>query len=423
MWYTVLLYTEGAARFLVHRNSNPEGVADTAVNTLFVSYSETRRVRRRARTGFWEEVLVNLQMAPVSRARSGSLVSGFHRIPSVMSPYRLFGRSLLPILLVAGALTLTGCGDSGGDEADVPYEVGSALSDSTLALVVSSEHGSDTLRAQQYQKQAKQQLAGIPPQAQSPDTVQSIHRELVRSVAAQHAMQSQAEADDVQIDTTRVNKQLAKIKQRYQSEEQFRAQLAQNNMTVDSLRNYITQQLQTRQLQQQMAETAESPTDTEVEEYSKENARIRAQHILLRLEEDAPQAKADSARQVAETLIDSAQAGADFAELARRHSEGPSAEQGGDLGAFSRDDMVESFSEAAFALADSGDIAPEPVRTEFGFHVIRLTSPPEPMDTTEARNAMMKERRREAFERELDDLLQQVTVRANPDVVEAGFYS
>jgi len=341
-----------------------------------------------------------------------------------MSVSRFFNR-LPPLLLaplLAGALLLAGCGDGSEDGDAVPYEVGSAVVDSTIALIVSSDYGTDTLRAQQYQREAKRRLARLPPQDQSPDTVQSIHRELVRSVAAQHVMQGEARTSDLEVDTAQVSQQLDKIRQRYESEEQFRTQLSQNNMTVDSLRGYIVRQLQTQQLQQQMTESAASPTDEEVQAYSEENARIRAQHILLRLNEDAPEAEVDSVRQEAQALIDSAEAGTDFAELARRHSEGPSAEQGGDLGFFSRDDMVEPFSEAAFALADSGDIAPDPVRTQFGFHVIRLTSAPEPMDTSEARNEMMQERRREAFERELDDLLQQATVRANPDFVEAGFY-
>jgi len=329
---------------------------------------------------------------------------------------------LLIAPLIAGALLFAGCGGSGEDGDGLPYEVGNSISDSTIALVVSSNYGTDTLRAQQYQQQSQRRLGRLPPQQQSPDTVQAIHRELVRSVAAQHVVQGQARNEDIQVDSAEVTKRLQQIKQRYQSEEQFQQQLAQSNITIDSLRSSIASQLQMQSLRQQMAESAESPTDAEVETYSTENARIQAQHILLRVAEDAPSSEADSVRRVAQALIDSAEAGANFGDLARRHSEGPSAKQGGDLGFFSRDDMVESFSEAAFALADSGDIAPEPVRTQFGFHVIRLTSPPQPMDTTKARNQMMQERRREAFERELDELLQGATVRANPDIVEAGFY-
>jgi peptidyl-prolyl cis-trans isomerase C len=328
------------------------------------------------------------------------------------------------LALLAGALLLAGCGNSGGssDSDSVPYTVGDAVSDSSVALIVSSEYGADTLSAQQYNRQAQQRLGRIPPQEQSTDTVQAIHRELVRSVAGQHMMRGRAQAADISVDSAQVEARFQKITQRYPDQETLRKQLAQSGMTMDSLRNYIATQMRAQQLQQQMAESAESPSDEEVDAYSKENRRIRAQHILLRTGQNASQQKVDSARSAAEALVDSAEAGADFSALARRHSEGPSAEKGGDLGFFTRNQMVDPFAEAAFALSDSGDVAPEPVQTRFGFHVIRLTNAGEPMDTTKARQQMMQERRRDAFNEELDALLQDATIRANPNVVEAGFY-
>jgi peptidyl-prolyl cis-trans isomerase C len=235
-------------------------------------------------------------------------------------------------------------------------------------------------------------------------------------------LRGKAKAEDVAVDSAQVNRRLQQIKNRYQNQEQLKKQLAQNNMTMDSLRSYIAEQLQTQALQQQMADQAQEPTTSEVEEYSKENRRIRAQHILIRAGQNAPQSKVDSAQQAATALIDSAQAGTDFDALARRHSEGPSASQGGDLGFFTKDQMVDEFSEAAFALADSGDIASEPVRTRYGFHVIRLTNAGEPMDTSKARQQMMQERRKQAVDTEVEKIMQDATVQVNPDIVQAGLY-
>jgi peptidyl-prolyl cis-trans isomerase C len=304
----------------------------------------------------------------------------------------------------------------------VSYQVGEPLADSTLALVVSSEYGSDTLMTGQYRRQTKMRMQRLSPDQRSTDTVQAIHRNLVQRFAEGHMMRGRARAEDLPVDSAQVNRRLKQIRSKYQSEAQLQKQLAQNNMTMDSLRSLIAERLQTQQLQQQMADNAEAPTDAEVEEYSAQNRRIRAQHILLRAGQDAPQSEVDSARQAAAALIDSAQAGADFAALARRHSEGPSASQDGDLGFFTRDQMVDPFAEAAYALADSGDIASEPVRTRFGFHVIRLTNAGEPMDTTKARKQMMQERRKQAFNDQLASLVEGATVRAHPDVVDAGLY-
>ena len=87
--------------------------------------------------------------------------------------------------------------------------------------------------------------------------------------------------------------------------------------------------------------------------------QVKARHILLETEEDA--------RKVIEALGD----GGDFAALAAEHSTGPSAASGGDLGWFGKEQMVPEFSAAAFALA-AGDITPDPVKTQFGWHVIMV---------------------------------------------------
>jgi len=337
----------------------------------------------------------------------------------------LFNRLVqcLGLSVAALALVLTGCGSGGSSSSNgVPYQVGDPLSDSTLAVVVSSQYGSDTLTARQYQRRSKMQMQRLSPNQRNSDTLQSIHRDLVRRFAGGHMLRGKAQAEDVAVDSAQVNRRLQQIKQRYQNQAQLKKQLAQNNMTMDSLRSYIAEQLQTQALQQQMADNAEEPTSSEVESYSQENRRIRAQHILLRAGQNAPQSKVDSARQAATALIDSAQGGADFGALARRHSEGPSASEGGDLGFFTKDQMVDSFSEAAFALADSGDIASEPVRTRYGFHVIRLTNAGEPMDTSKARQQMMQERRKQAVDTEVEKLMQDATVQVHPDVVQAGLY-
>jgi peptidyl-prolyl cis-trans isomerase C len=55
-------------------------------------------------------------------------------------------------------------------------------------------------------------------------------------------------------------------------------------------------------------------------------------------------------------LIDSANAGTPFGELAQRHRDGPSARRGGDLGTFSKERMVSEFAEAAYTLKEMGDV-------------------------------------------------------------------
>ena len=86
---------------------------------------------------------------------------------------------------------------------------------------------------------------------------------------------------------------------------------------------------------------------------------IRARHILVRTETEARAALAE------------VRGGADFAEVAQRRSTGPGSREGGDLGFFRRGDVVPEFAEAAFAL-QAGQVAENPVRSQFGWHVIKV---------------------------------------------------
>ncbi|MGA2105810.1 MAG: peptidylprolyl isomerase [Methanoregula sp.] len=88
--------------------------------------------------------------------------------------------------------------------------------------------------------------------------------------------------------------------------------------------------------------------------------QIRASHILVSNEDDA--------NKILKRIKD----GEDFAAVAKRFSSCPSRKNGGDLGWFGKGQMVPEFEQAAFA-ADQGAVI-GPVKTQFGFHVIKVTS-------------------------------------------------
>jgi len=119
--------------------------------------------------------------------------------------------------------------------------------------------------------------------------------------------------------------------------------------------------------------------DTEVERYYREHAtefeeprRARASHVLARVGETGGSEAEDKARATITDVIRRAKAGEDFAKLAKAISEDPgSASKGGDLGWVRRGEMVPPFEQALFALKKGG-ISPEPVRTPFGFHAIKV---------------------------------------------------
>jgi peptidyl-prolyl cis-trans isomerase D len=101
--------------------------------------------------------------------------------------------------------------------------------------------------------------------------------------------------------------------------------------------------------------------------------RRSAQHILLSLPADADEQEVERVRELASDLAGQARQGADFAELAKQYSSDTiSAERGGDLGFFERGVMDSAFEEVAFSM-QAGEVS-DPVRSKFGFHVIKLSA-------------------------------------------------
>ncbi len=97
---------------------------------------------------------------------------------------------------------------------------------------------------------------------------------------------------------------------------------------------------------------------------------VHARHIVIQVPKGATPEQEEAARKRAQELTRRARAGEDFVELAKKHSEGPSKAEGGDVGFFKRGEMVGAFDKAAFALKP-GEIS-EPVRSPFGWHVIQV---------------------------------------------------
>jgi len=100
----------------------------------------------------------------------------------------------------------------------------------------------------------------------------------------------------------------------------------------------------------------------------KSEPEVHARHILVETEDEA------------KALVAELKKGGDFAELAKAKSKDPGASDGGDLGWFTKDQMVPEFSEVAFKL-DKGQLS-DPVKSQFGWHVIkvedkRMRQPPE----------------------------------------------
>ncbi len=111
--------------------------------------------------------------------------------------------------------------------------------------------------------------------------------------------------------------------------------------------------------------------DSNINEFKTEKS-VEARHILIKLDPEASDEADLAAKTRAEEISKMAKDGQDFAELAKTYSEGPTKDRGGYLGKFQRPQMVKPFADKAFSMAP-GEIS-DPVKTQFGWHVIKVES-------------------------------------------------
>ncbi len=157
-------------------------------------------------------------------------------------------------------------------------------------------------------------------------------------------------------------------------------------------------------------------TDAEIENYYQQHAdqykheeEVHARHILIKVDEGADEATLAAAQKKAEDLVKQLRAGGDFAKLAQTNSDDPgSALRGGDLGWFGRGKMVPEFENAAFSMPIKQ--ISDPVKSNFGFHIIEVLEKREPGTQTldsvrsEIKDALAKEKAGEAMKKKADEL-------------------
>lgn len=223
----------------------------------------------------------------------------------------------LPAMVAAGALTLALAlgAPAGANAADDPV----------VAVVNGKEiHRSDVAEAR---TRLPGQLNGVPEQAIYPLLLNSlIDTQLVSAEARKAGL---ADSAEIKAQLERIENQL--LERAY-------------------LRSYIGERL--------TEDVLKARYETFVAEH-KGRQEVKARHILVETEEQAKEVIAELGK------------GADFAELARSRSIGPSGPRGGDLGYFGQGEMVSEFAQAAFAL-EVGAVTQAPVKTQFGWHVIKV---------------------------------------------------
>ncbi len=219
----------------------------------------------------------------------------------------------------------------------------------------------------------------------------------------------------IKITDQAVDEQLAAIKKRFPSEEEYKKALSAMNLTEDEVKSQIARGLAIRELINQEIMNKITISDEESKAYYdanpqlfKQPEQVKASHILIKVEPDATDAQKAEARKKINDVQQKIKNGGDFAELAKQYSEGPSNVRGGDLGYFSRGQMVKPFEDTAFAMQPNE--VSDVVETRFGYHLIKVydKKPEQTVAYADAKEKIVQRLKQEKAEKEAAQYVEQL---------------
>ena len=264
-----------------------------------------------------------------------------------------------------------------GNDKSKEKEFAAAFSDSTVVAVVNKEpiHYSDVDKAiKQFLNQLGKDANQF--QLEKPDT--ALWREALDWIVSTRLLAQEAQRQNIRVDENEIDKAINTIKKRFPTEQKFLEALAEADLSIEQFTTNLSKELMVQKLlEKQLGSQIKDISEEEALQYYNEHEeqflqdeQIRVHHILIKVSETADPGKVSDMETKARRIRQRIKNGEDFEKLARQYSEDPSALKGGDIGFFSRGDMIKNFEDAAFALKP-GEVS-DLVRTPLGFHIIRM---------------------------------------------------
>lgn len=265
-----------------------------------------------------------------------------------------------------------------------------------------------------YLKERGRNLGAV----RSPAVYKRLKRDALDELIDRELLWQEAQRRGVRVPPDRLQQALAQAESTARGPEAFLRRLQAAGFDEAGYRDYLAQSLAGAAALDALIDEAlqrDPPPEAELQALYLQNKErfvrpeeVRARHILFKVAAGAPAGEREAIRLRAAAVLARLRAGADFAGLAREHSQDATAAAGGDLGYFPRGRMVPRFEAAVFAL-QPGEVA-GPVATEFGWHLIRLDArrPAAPLSEAEALallRGQVAERRRGALAKQVREQL------------------
>lgn len=210
-----------------------------------------------------------------------------------------------------------------------------------------------------------------------PSQLKAMKQHVLNQLIDGELLYQEAKAKGMAVSEKEIAAYIASIKKRFPSEADFKKGLARMHTSESEMKDEVGKSLVIQKFIKTdllkgitIDDAAAKAFYDSHPQYFKAPEMVKASHILIKVSPTASKAEKDAALKKIKEIEAKAKKGADFAELAKTYSEGPSASRGGDLGYFRRGQMVKPFEDAAFALAP-GQMSGI-VKTQFGYHLIKV---------------------------------------------------
>jgi len=252
----------------------------------------------------------------------------------------------------------------------------------------------------------------------------AIFRQALEQLVTYAVLSQETRARKVTVSDEEVDGSIKQMQSQFRTEDEFKKALDARGMTLDKLKSDTRIDMSINKMVESEVSSQPAPSDAECREFYdqnpdkfKQDESVRASHILFRVDENADAATKKKIMDQAQAVLKEARGGADFGELAKKHSADGSSQQGGDLNFFTRGQMVPPFDQAAFAMKP-GQIS-DIVTTQFGYHIIKVTDRKEastvPFEQVSPRiKEFLTEQQKQ---RKADDFIQSLKQKAKIEVL------
>jgi peptidyl-prolyl cis-trans isomerase SurA len=205
------------------------------------------------------------------------------------------------------------------------------------------------------------------------------HRKALDQIIDEKLIDQEIKRAGIKVTGKEVEAAVEEIRRRNNlTQEEFENALVKEGLNPDSFRKQVEKRLQRVRLIQRSVRVDYSAGEKELREFYQKNIEryrtkesYRASHILLHVRKEAAPAEVRETQKKCQAVLERIKGGADFAEMAVLYSDDASAKGGGDIGFFTKGELLPSFEHEALRL-QVGETSGV-VRTQFGFHIIKLT--------------------------------------------------